>query len=357
MRDGLMRVALVVGDTAGHTHPALALAEAMHAMSDHARVFCVGTADSVAATLIERAHLPYIVVPGSPIRGADLAGLARAGRRTMQSIGVARAALVDHQIQLVVGFGGFASGGVMLAARTLGLPTAIFEANVEFGLANRWLRPWVGHVFLGLGRSSGSAIGVPVRASVSAMITETREAPRGALRVLVASGSRGADFFDSRLPAALGAVAAMGIPVEVHQQSSTPDVVQRRYDEHGVAARVEPFIDDIAGAYRWADVAITRGGANTIAELACAALPALLVPLADASANHQAANARLWQETGAGAALEESDWQSDTVVSWLRQMATDPITWSKHSAAARGLARPSAAQELATACAHLIGWR
>lgn len=334
-----IHVALVVGDTAGHTHPALAVAEALRVRYPEARVLFLGTSDSVAAGIITKAGQPFVAVPGSPIRRANLAGLARAAARSVQAIRDARRILVAHDIHVAMGFGGFASGGVLLGARSLGVPTAILEANVEFGLANRWLRPWVSRVFQGLGAPECDVVGVPVRASVVALREAAPRAEPNALRVFVASGSRGAGFFAQRLPAVVAQLTAWGIAVEIWQQP------------------VDAFVEDVASAFAWADVVVARAGASTISELAIAGLPAVLVPLGDASANHQAANARLWQDTGAGVAIAEADWRDADVTSWLHLMATNTHTRHQAGIRAHRLARPDAAMQIAEACVALAGSR
>ncbi len=349
------RVALVVGDTAGHTHPALAVADALRAHAPGTEVLFMGTADSVAAEIVQRTGQTFVSVPGSPIRRANLLGLARAAQHSLHAIAVARHTLRDRGVHLAMGFGGFASGGVLLAARSLRLPTAILEANVELGLANRWLRPWMTRVFQGLGAPGAPVVGVPIRSSVTALHTASPAPPHDTLRILVASGSRGADFFAARLPAVLHRLVSCGIPVEVRQQATSPVPVRERYAALAVTATVEPFVDDMAAACAWADVAITRAGASTIAELACAGLPALLVPLADASANHQAANANLWQRTGAGLALPEQAWTDDAAFEWLHTMATDAPSRRGCELAARALARPHAAMHIAEGCVRLMG--
>ena len=354
MRDDVLRVALVVGDTAGHTHPALAVADAVRARESGATILFLGTADSVAESIVVRAGQLFVPVPGSPIRSANIAGLARAAIKTTQSIAAARRILADQHMQLAMGFGGFASGGVILAARTLGMPTAILEANVEFGLANRWLRPWVNRVFQGLGPPRSSVVGVPIRPSVVSLRDASRRPPHRGLRIIVASGSRGADFFAEHLPPVLQRLVSLGIPVEVRQQAAVPGALRERYASLAIAATIDPFVEDIAAAYAWANVAIARGGASTIAELAIAGLPALIVPLADASANHQAANADLWRRVGAGLAINENDWNGDAVTSWLQAMATDEPVWRASERAARDLARPDAAAHIAEECARLI---
>jgi len=343
----------VVGDTAGHTYPALAVAEALRVVAPDAHILFLGTADSVAASIVQRAGRVFVPVPGSPIRRMSLLGLARAARNSVHAIAVTRRVLAEERTQVVMGFGSFSTGGVMLAARSLGLPTVILEANVEFGLANRWLRPWVTRVCLGLGPPRSSAVGVPVRQSIIGANTADTSPRSGDLRVLVASGSRGADFFSSRLPRVFHQLIRRGIRVTVRQQAPSSQALRAQYAALSIDATVDPFIDDMAAAYAAADVVIARAGANTIAELAVAGLPALLVPLAAASANHQAANADLWQVAGAGLAVTESLWRDDNVVSWLCSMATDAEAWRSHARAARSLARPDAARDIAAECFRL----
>lgn len=255
-----------------------------------------------------------------------------------------------------MGFGGFASGGVLLAARSIGVPTVILEANVELGLANRWLRPWVTVALQGLGAPDADVVGIPVRQTGRLRaIGDSRTRRPGPLRVLVASGSRGADFLAARVPKVVRSLAA-GMPdgIDLWQQASDVDGLRRTYAEAGVTARVEPFITDMTDACAWADVAIARAGASTIAELALAALPALLVPLRDASADHQAANARLWAHAGAGEAVAETAWRDPHAAAWLRRMAIDDSAYAAAVERARQLARPSAADDVAALCQRLI---
>lgn len=346
-------VALVVGDTVGHTHPALAVAEALRALSPQVSVVFFGIGDSAAASIVMRAGHPFVAVPGNPIRRASVAGLARAAVSTLQAVGVARRTLREHGVHMAMGFGSFVTGGVLLAARQLGIPTMILEANVEFGLANRWLRPVVDRVVLGLAVSGDSAVGVPVRRAVQ-VVGRDGVVPRGdTFRILVASGSRGAAFLAARVPEVVCHLQAAGRRLEVWQQAPQPALVRQQYAAAGVDAIVEPFIEHMAAAYAWADVAITRAGASTIAELAAVGVPALLVPLEDASANHQAANADAWQRAGAGVALTEREWTVERASGWLSRMRSDPPAWQASSSAARRLARPDAASHIAGLCLQM----
>lgn len=346
-------VALVVGHTAGHTHPALATAEAIRAIAPTARMVFFGTPDSAAAAMVAAAGEQLVPVPGSPIRHVGPAGLVRAARHSLHAMGIARRACQREGVRVAIGFGGFATGGVLLAARSLRLPAVILEANIDLGLANRLLRPWVSHVLQGLAPPEADVVGLPVRTAI-AQVAPGRAPDRGRpLRLLVMSSSRGVDFFRTRLPGVCRALRAEGLPIAVWQQAGEPDTLRATYAAMGIDARVESYVQPVTDAYAWADVVCARAGASTIAELAMCARPAILVPLADASANHQAANARLWQQSGAGLALTEAEWRDDGVVAWLRRVATEGDVWASASAGARRLARPDAASRVAALCLRL----
>jgi len=335
------RVALAVGDTAGHAHPALAVAEAFRDRDPSARILFLGTADSIAARILAREGETLTGVPGAPLRRAGLLGVALALTRTFSGIRASRGLLARHEITFAIGFGGFASGGVLLGARSIGIRTAIHEANVEMGLANILLRPFVDDLFLTHAEtdSRGLEVGLPMRRTIRALAPGARTPPAGALRVLVTSGSRGVEFLTAVMPPVLAAVRQAGISVEVRQQTA------------------EVFLDDMADAYRWADVAIARSGANTVAELALAGLPALLVPLKDAAANHQMANARRWTLAGAGPLVEQARWDGAFVAQWLRLLAANPWSWRNASDGARSLAHADAARLLVEHCATVMQGR
>ncbi len=277
-------------------------------------------------------------VPGAPLRRAGLPGTGLAFARTLSGTRVARRLFTAHGTQFAMGFGGFVSGGVLLAARSLGIRTAIHEANVDMGLTNMLLRPFVDELYLAHAEtdSRGRQVGLPMRRTICALAPDARTPPDGMLRVLVMSGSRGVEFLTAVMPPVLEAVRRAGITVDVRQQTA------------------ETFLDDMPAAYRWADVAIARAGANSVAEMAFAGLPALLVPLKDAAADHQAANARRWTFAGAGPVVDEVRWDGAFVAQWLRLLAMSPPSWRRASDGARSLVQADAARLLVEHCRTLM---
>ena len=357
----MRRVAFAVGDTAGHVAPAIAVAEAYRRRFDVDVLFLVPSERPAAMQLVRRSGYRLEVVSGSPLVRVRAMGRVAALARAIAGARRARSLLGSRGIQLVIGFGGYATGGVVVAARTLGIPTAIVEPNVEPGLANRWLGHVVDRVYVSWATTRDSfredrtmVIGTPVR---TAMVTGARDhrAPlRDAcsMRVFVTSASRGGSFLAEHVPAMLGAVRAGGLAVEAWHQSADaePHAVEEAYRRAGVPARVERFVDDMGAAYAWADVVVARAGASTLAELAGGGLASLLVPLADAAGDHQAANARAFAEAGAAWWIREAEWETSAVAARLAKLLTDERARSALGGAARRLATPDAADRIVTDC-------
>jgi UDP-N-acetylglucosamine--N-acetylmuramyl-(pentapeptide) pyrophosphoryl-undecaprenol N-acetylglucosamine transferase len=361
------RVALVVGDTLGHFYPAVAVAEAFRHRRGDTDVVLFGPR-GVGAELAARGGFPYRTVSGSRLARASLAARVAAAGRTLAGIAQARRALGALGTNLVMGFGGYASGAVLLAARTLGVRAVIHEANVRPGLANRLLSRVADRIYLNHGvagrcfPAQGRRVtGWPVRADVRALADLPRDVSAGAraARILVCSGSRGGAFLAREVPALLARVAAGGRTLDVHHQSAdaAPAAIVEAYARAGIAARVSPFIDDLPACYRWADLVIARAGAGTLAELAVAGLPALLVPLADAASDHQRWNAALYGAAGAALWMSERDWDGAALAARLGQVLGDRSAWTALSAAARHLAVPDAADKVVDDCEALMQGR
>jgi UDP-N-acetylglucosamine--N-acetylmuramyl-(pentapeptide) pyrophosphoryl-undecaprenol N-acetylglucosamine transferase len=315
-----------------------------------------GTPEGPAARLLAARGFTLAPVHGSPLVNVGVTGKAAAVPRVIAGIAQARRLLRAHGSRLVLGLGAYASGAVVLAARTLGARAAIHEANVMPGLANRLLAPFVDRVYLGFAAASRAfparrrvVTGHPVRADIVALAGETRRPPdrTRTARVLVLSSTRGEAFLAARVPALLAELERRGIAVEALHQTGrlAPDGVAHAYRLAGVKATVAPYLDEIASAYRWADVVLGRSGAGTIAEAAVAGVPTLLVPLGDAAGDHQAANAAVVAAAGAGIAVREADWRTDEVAGRLARLL-EPAAWTAAAGAARGRAGPDAAARI-----------
>jgi UDP-N-acetylglucosamine--N-acetylmuramyl-(pentapeptide) pyrophosphoryl-undecaprenol N-acetylglucosamine transferase len=358
------RVLVAVGSTAGHVYPALAIADAYREMFPDLDVRFAGPFDRLAArVLAARGHV-LEPVSASQLVNVGLGGKIIAAGRVVMGMTQARRLLRHHGTRLVLGLGGYATGAILLAARTLGLRIAIHEANVVPGLANRLLAPFAHRIYLGFSATAPAfanrhqvVTGHPVRAEIAALTSARRLAPERErpARVLVLSSTRGERFFADRMPDLLAGIERRGVPVEVLHQAGkiAIDDVADGYRRAGVKAMVTPYLDHIADAYRWADLVVARSGAGTIAEIAAAGVPALLVPLADASGDHQAPNANAVAATGGAIVVREAGWQCDPLAAQVAALLGN-AAWTTAAAAARRLARPEAAARIVADCEALM---
>ena len=363
---GRRRIAVAAGGTAGHVSPAVAFADAYRRLDRDVEIVFFGSPEGCEARLVPLSGHRLETVPGAPLFRVGIAAKARAFGHLARGFLQSRRRLRAIGSRLAVGFGGYTSAGVMLAARSLRLRTAIHEANVVPGLTNLLLSRVVDRVYLGFEDARGAfrgrdtaVTGNPIRAEIAALrpaANRWRGLPGRTARLLVIGGSGGSPFLNRRAPDLLCRLAALGIPIEARHQCGAGDLapVRAGYAEVRVAAAVVPYIDDMAEAYEWADFVVTQGGAATLAELAHCGLPALIVPLADASWNHQRANAIAHVEAGGGRWVCEDEWHPEELALWLAGLLRDPEALAALSRHVRRLVAADAAAALVTECERLM---
>jgi UDP-N-acetylglucosamine--N-acetylmuramyl-(pentapeptide) pyrophosphoryl-undecaprenol N-acetylglucosamine transferase len=359
---GLMRapapmpLALIMaGGTGGHVFPALALARELRARSW--QVVWLGTRRGLEARLVPAEHIDLEWLSVSGLRGKGLTALLLS-RALLQALSVIR----RRRPALVVGLGGFVAGPGGIAAWLLRKPLLIHEQNAVAGFTNRCLARLARRVLTAFPGSFPAALGAqvignPVRSEISALpAPPQRFATRGpGIRLLVLGGSQGAARLNAIVPFALARLAAT-LNFDVRHQCGERwlDVAQRHYSEAAVPVRLQPFIDDMAEAYGWADLVICRAGALTISELAAAGVGAILVPFPAATDDHQTRNAAFLVSQGAAIMIAERELSADGLAVQLAALCSGRGRLIAMAERARSLAKPHAAQELADACAELV---
>ena len=348
------RVCIFAGGTGGHVFPALAVADRLR--EEGWSVSWVGTRRGIEARVVPRARLPLHFISTRRFRGARRAGaLAATGVALVQ----AAALLLRIRPALVLGMGGFVSAPGGVAAWLLRRPLLIHEQNAIPGLANRVLaRVATGimesfsDTFSRRGNGWLRTTGNPVRAALSVLPPpERRFADRNAtLRVLVLGGSQGAEALNRSMPTAAALVEQ---PLEIRHQAGEggqADTTRERYREAGVEVRVTPFVDDVAEAYAWADVAVCRAGASTVAELSATGLGAILVPYPWAADDHQTAKARILERRGAACVVPEEGGLAARLASLLGELAADRARRLAMAEAAWRGGQRDAAERVAACC-------
>lgn len=354
------RVVIAAGGTGGHVFPALAVAGELRARG--VGVDFIGTAAGMEAALVPAHGFPLHTLQMRGLRGKGLGRWLQAPWRVWRAVLQARRILRRQQTQAVLGMGGYVAAPVGLAAWSLGLPLCLHEQNAVAGLSNRLLAPLARRVFLGFPEAAlrrGEWVGNPVRAEI-ACLPEPRQrlVHEGRVRLLIMGGSQGAKVLNEIVVAALQALPESQRPEVWHQAGRDhAQAVAARYAEAGIPARVEAFIADMAAALAWADLAVCRAGAATVAELAAAGLGAVLIPYPFAVDDHQAANARFLEKAGAAVMLRQGGLDGAGLLAVLTPLLVDGekrLAWAE---AARASAKVDAAARVAAACAEMTGYR
>ncbi|MBK1735605.1 undecaprenyldiphospho-muramoylpentapeptide beta-N-acetylglucosaminyltransferase [Halorhodospira abdelmalekii] len=350
-------VAIAAGGTGGHVYPGLAVAEVLRERG--CEVLWIGTQHGLEARVVPQRQIAFEALEVRGLRGKGLGAKLAAPWRLWKAMSAAGRLLAERQPAALLGMGGYLSGPVALAARRCGVPLLIHEQNAVAGLTNRILAPLCRRVLTGfpdvLG-SRGEWVGNPVRAEVIRIPPpEQRYARRqGPPRLLVLGGSQGALMLNRAVPEALSQWPTdLPPPRVVHQAGEqTIDEAVQRYHRAGIEAEVVPFIEDMAGAYEWADLVVARAGALSVSELAVAGVPSVLVPLPWAADDHQRFNAEMLGRVGGARVLPQAAVINGQLTKLLPQLVGDRqrLELQRMGEAARSVAVTDAAERVAEAC-------
>jgi UDP-N-acetylglucosamine--N-acetylmuramyl-(pentapeptide) pyrophosphoryl-undecaprenol N-acetylglucosamine transferase len=345
---------IAAGGTGGHVFPGLAVADTLRASGW--RVVWLGAESGMEAGLVAKRGYEMATVEFSGVRGKGLLALLLLPLKLLLAFWQSARAILAKRPDVVLGMGGYMSfpGGMMAAL--LGRPLVIHEQNSVAGLANRVLAGVADRVLCAFpGALRGAThTGNPVRPEIAAIAApEGRYAGRsGSLRILVVGGSLGAKALNDAVPRALALIPREARPIVTHQSGAQhAEALKETYAEAGVQASTPSFIDDIAGAYSEADLAVCRAGATTVAELAAAGLPSILVPYPHAVDDHQTRNARFLSDAGAAVLVPQSELTPERLAELIAGF--DRKRLCEMAARARSLGRPDATQTVARACMEL----
>lgn len=351
---------VMAGGTGGHVFPALAVARFLRERGVH--IVWLGTRAGLEARLVPAAgfDMEWITIRG--LRGKGLRQWLVTPflvlLAMLQTVGV----ILRRRPAALLGMGGFVAGPGGLVAWLLRRPLVIHEQNAIAGLTNRWLARLADRVLTGFPETFAPArhavcVGNPVRAEVAALpAPEVRLSARsGRLRLLVVGGSLGAQVFNEVVPQALAGLAPAQRPDVRHQCGrGRREWTEAAYRDAGVDATVTEFLDDMAAAYAWADLVLCRAGAMTIAELAAAGLPAILVPYPHAAGDHQRANATFLARHDAAILLPQPEFTPLRLRELLDELAARRAHLVQMAQRARALARPHATAAVAQACLEVL---
>jgi UDP-N-acetylglucosamine--N-acetylmuramyl-(pentapeptide) pyrophosphoryl-undecaprenol N-acetylglucosamine transferase len=310
--------------------------------------------------LVPDAGFRLRLVDVGPLKNVSLVTRLRTLLNLPRSVIYCRRLIREFRPSVVFGVGGYASGPAMAAALQLKIPAMVFEPNAMPGLANRLVGKRVQAAVVNFPSTvswfrGAEVTGIPVRPAFFTIEPFQGDSPR----LLVFGGSQGARLFNRTLPqiaaSLLNAVPGLNIVHQSgvrHTEATTAAYVASGADS--ARWQVHPFFDDMPLRFAQSSLVMARSGASTVAELAAAGKPSLLVPFAAAADDHQKRNAEEMVNAGAAVMLDESDLEvPGRLLKALQQLLTSPQRLASMAAAARTQAHPGAAERIADRLAAL----
>ena len=336
-----MNIVVAGGGTAGHIEPAMNLADAVRRLDPAAQVVALGTQKGLDTTLIPARGYPLELVPPVPLPRRVNRALLATPARVREAVTSAAAILERIGADVVVGFGGYVAVPAYLAARRLGIPIVVHEANAKPGLANRAAARMTRHVFTASPAARlphATSIGIPLRPVISQL---DRAALRDEARarfglqpdlptLLVFGGSQGAQSINRAMFGAAPGLRAAGVQV-LHVIGPRNDF--EAVQDPDVPYVVVPYVDEMQYAYAAADMALCRCGAMTCAELAAVGLPAVYVPYPVGN-GEQRFNAMPIVTAGGGVLVDDHDLTADWILREVVARVLDADTLRAMSQAA-----------------------
>lgn len=349
------KVIFTTGGTGGHIFPALAAAQALKEMHPDVDLLFLGGTYGPEKEMAARAGIPFEALEARGILGRGwraIPALAEDFRAVFKAVRIIRA----FRPCAVAAFGGYASFAPGLAAIALRVPLLLHEQNAVAGMSNRILSRWADTVCVSLPQTAGIkppyvVTGNPVRRDIAGAANYDQGAGK---RLLVLGGSQGAHALNEWVAANLGAFK--DAHVEILHQTGQKDLqkIREAFSAHGYdPEQAQAFIHDMPAAYGWADLALCRSGASTVAELCIAELPSVLVPFPAAIRDHQTLNARMLEKAGAAKLVPERE--LDIALGIILELLDSPELLSQMSRAAVSLARTDAAKNVAMEIDKLCG--
>ena len=345
-------IVLAGGGTAGHVNPLLAVADEVRRRNPEAKIVVLGTKEGLEATLVPERGYDLWPIPKVPLPRKPTADYLRLPGRLKAAVQSAEAAIRSINAEVVIGFGGYVSTPLYLAAHHLDVPIVIHEQNARPGLANRLGARWAteaGLTFPGPRLSGGQVVGLPLRHEIAELANDKDRDPVGTRErcaqafdldpnrpiLFVTGGSSGAASINAAVTAAAPALVNSGIQI-LHVTGKGKGEAAQRIAANLPDYHVREYLTEMQLAFGCADLVLTRAGAGMVCELTALGLPAIYVPLPIGN-GEQRLNAEPAVEAGGGILVDDADVTAEWLTAEIPALITDKRQLANMSKKAAGI--------------------
>lgn len=352
------RVLVSASGSGGHLFPAAFIIQALRQMFPDAQINFVGSGRELEREIIGPLHVPCAVIDIVGVKNRGLGGFLQFLRKLPFALYATHRLLTQIRPDVVIGVGGYATVLPVMLARLRGTPTWIHEAERKPGLANYILSFFASRVSVAfedtkLPRPKKKVFtGHPLRSNLVAL-AEERPVFKTPLHLLVLGGSQGADSLDRVMCALASSLSSAAYRVLHQARPANVEMVAKAYREVGLEAQVVPFVSDMAEAFRWAHLVISRSGAGSVMELGVVNRPSILIPLPFSQGNHQEVNARLLADRGKALVVQEGEGFAERLLEAIQTLSEEQEYVAMVNRPAVDRSR-DAAQQIASKAVELI---
>ena len=358
-KSSIRSVIIAGGGTGGHIYPGIAIAQECKRRNPNCEIVFVGTARGLETKIVPREGFKLELIEIAALKGVSVTKRIKSLLMLPKSFLVVRSLIQKYKPDVVLGVGGYASGPMLLIASLMSVPTMVAEQNALPGFTNRVLARFVKAAAVSFAeaksffRGKAEITGNPVRAE---FFTVPARTPSNVTNILITGGSQGARAVNEAFVAALPLLEAHKDKLAIVHQTGELDFekVKAAYAKSSLRTEVKPFIEKIVDEFAKADLVISRAGATTVAELAAAGRPAMMVPLPWAADDHQRKNAEAVERAGAGRMILQSELSGERLANELLALINDPQTLAAMSAASKTLAHPDAAARVVSMAESIV---
>ena len=364
MQKKQLKVIISGGKTGGHLFPGIATAQALQQLKPDTCLLFVGTDAPFEIKTLQKYGFDHKAIISKPIKSGTLVNKLWSAALVLVSLIQSMMIIRKFKPDFVLGVGGFSSFAVVLAARIMGVPSAIQEQNAFPGLTNRLLIRVAGTAFTAFEHTRGwtgnpkvKYVGNPVREASHTEIElpkhkadqkSEQKTDENKISILVTGGSQGASSINTAFTQAISLIKDKESLNIIHQSGNNDEsLIRKQYANMKIKAEVKAFFHNMPQIQQMADLAVTRAGASTIAELCVHGLPAVLVPYPYAADDHQAYNAKALEDAGAALMIKDSELSAEKLKQILEELIKNQDKRDAMTETLKKMAKEDAAYSIA----------